>query len=142
MILPDVNLLLYAHDSSSSRHVEAKRWLEEGVQGNAFVLLTWSVILGFLRISTSLNILAAPLNVEQAIAHIRRLLEHPNVKLIHSGERHWGILCELLNSGQCRGPLVPDAHLAALAIEHGATLYSTDRDFSRFPGLRFENPLG
>jgi uncharacterized protein len=98
-------------------------------------------VLAFLRITTNARILEQPLSVIEASDIVDELLEQPLVGLIHPGPRHWTVLRDLMAAGQVRGPLVSDAHLAALTIEHGATLATTDRDFARFPGLRVTNPL-
>jgi hypothetical protein len=103
--------------------------------------LSWATILAFLRISTTTGIFERPFSGTEAAAIVSGWLEPPVVAILNPGERHWEILCELMTKGQAHGPLIMDAHLAALAIEHGATLATTDRDFSRFPGLRIVNPL-
>ncbi len=141
MILIDSNLLLYAYDTSSRQHRPARRWLEEVLSQVEPVCLTWQTLLAFLRISTHGRVFERPLHVQEAVDIVSSWLEQPPVRLLQPSERHWPILSELLPDAQARGPLVMDAHLAALAIEHGATLCTTDRDFSRFPGLRVAYPL-
>jgi uncharacterized protein len=141
MILIDVNLLLYAYNSAAPEHSVARRWLEKTFSNPTPVLLPWTTILGFLRIATSAKIWSEPLLINQAVEIVDTWLSLPNVSVIQAGDRHWPILRELLSASQSRGALVPDAHLAALSIEHGAVLFTNDRDFTRFDGLRIENPL-
>lgn len=141
MILVDASLLVYAYDGSSRRHGPARTWLEEALSGVEPVCLAWQTILAFLRISTHTGIFDRPLRLDEAIRHVNAWLEQPATRLIQPTERHWLILSRLLPEAQARGPLVMDAHLAALAIEHGATLCSSDRDFRRFSGLRVVDPL-
>jgi uncharacterized protein len=141
VILLDANLLLYAYDASSSLHGEAKRWLEEIFSSPAPVALAWPTLLAFLRIGTHPSVFERPLEIDAATRIVESWLALPQVSLVHPTERHWPILQNLLLRGRCRGALVPDAHLAALAIEHGATLCTTDRDFTRFEGLRAIDPL-
>lgn len=141
MNLIDANLLLYAYDHASVRHAKAKQWLERTLSGPEPVGFAWLAIMAFLRIGTSLRILEHPLSEAEATTAVTRWLSSPVVRVFHPGERHWGILRDLIAEGQARGPLVMDAHLAALAIEHGLVVCTADRDFARFPGLRFMNPL-
>ena len=141
MILPDVNLLLYVHNRSAQQHEAAVRWLTAVLAGPEPVALTWTTILGFLRMSTNPKVYPNPMTVGEAIAAVNEWLSHPAVALLHMGERHWDILTRLMVNGNVSGSGVTDAHLAALAIEHGATLCTTDCDFARFPGLRWQNPL-
>ena len=141
MILIDANLLLYAYDTASENQAEAKRWLEEILSRPEQIRLPWVTILAFLRISTSARAFRHPLSAKEALAVVSEWLSRPNVHTINPTERHFQILSTLLLVAQASGSLVTDAHLAALAIEHGALLCTTDRDFARFPGLRFQNPL-
>ncbi len=141
MILIDANLLLYAYDSSSTSHESARRWLEEVFAGNEPVRLAWATVLAFLRISTNPRLQQQVFTLPEAISIVEEWLAQPNSSLLAPGDRHWRILAGILPEAQARGPLVMDADLAALAIEHGATLYSNDRDFSRFPGLKYVNPF-
>ena len=103
--------------------------------------LAWIVLLAFIRIGTNPAALSRALSLEEATGIVADLLERPTAALVHPGEQHWVLFRRLLMDAQARGDLVTDAHLAALAIEHGATLCTTDRDFARFPGLRWRNPL-
>jgi uncharacterized protein len=139
--LPDVNLLLYAIDESSPRHARARAWLEDILSGSETVALAWPVLLSFVRLSTNAAVFKEPLDVEQALDIIDGWLEQPCVTLIAPGQRHAALLLELLAPLGSAGNLTSDAHLAALAIEHGALLCSGDSDFERFPGLRWTDPL-
>jgi len=141
MILLDANLLIYAYDGSSPFHDRARPWLEALFSGSDIVLLPWATILAFVRITTNPRAFAAPLTVVEATGIVASWREQPVVRPASPGERHFAILERFLVDGQARGPLVSDAHLAALAVEHGAVLYTSDRDFARFPGLRHVNPL-
>ncbi len=141
MIIVDANLLLYAYHPRSEHHEPSRMWFESALAGPEPLRLAWITILAFLRISTSTRIFEHPLTSGEARMHVTSWLELPTVGIIEPTERHWGILAELLESGQVTGALVMDAALAALAIEHGATLCTTDRDFGRFHGLKVFNPL-
>jgi toxin-antitoxin system PIN domain toxin len=139
--LPDVNLLLYAADSISPRHGPARAWVGETLSGTETVALAWAVLLAFLRLSTNPAVFERPLRAEEALDLIDGWLERPCVTVVEPGERHSALLRELLSAAGTAGNLTSDAHLAALAIEHGAVLCSCDSDFSRFPGLRWADPL-
>lgn len=141
MILPDVNLLIHAYNLESPRHDAARAWWEARLNGTRPTALAWAVVLGFIRITTHRGVLANPLPVTTACAHVRAWLGQPYTVLLDPGPRHAGIFFGLLESLGTAGNLTTDAHLAALAIEHQAELHSTDADFSRFPGLRWTNPL-
>lgn len=141
MILVDANLLLYAYDESSSFHAASRDWLEELFSQPQPVLLPWSTLLAFLRISTHRRVFEQPLSLEEASEIVSEWLELPQVIVPVPHVRHWRTLQSILLEGQAKGPLVSDAHLAALAVENGATLASSDRDFARFPSLRSFNPL-
>ncbi len=141
MILIDANLLLFAYNPSFPEHEKARSWLEEVLSKPDLVRLAWVTVLAFLRISTHPRAFESPLSVDEAIPIVSSWLAQPIVDILEPGERHWTILCELMATTRSRGPAVMDAHLAALAIEHGVTLCTTDRDFARFPGLQTFNPL-
>ncbi len=141
MILPDVNLLVHAYNLESPVHSSARSWWEGLLNGTRPVGLAWAAMLGFVRITTHRHILTNPLPVRAACARVRTWLAGPYVSVLHPGDRHAEILFGLLDSLGTAGNLTTDAHLAALAIEHQAELHSTDRDFDRFPGLRWTNPL-
>jgi toxin-antitoxin system PIN domain toxin len=141
VILIDANVLLYAYNASDPRHPKARAWLEGAVAGPTPIRLAWVTVLAFVRIGTNPRAFAQPMSLAEATATVSRWLEQPSVGLIEPTPRHWEILEPLLGAAQARGDLVTDAHLAALAIEHGASVCTTDRDFARFPGLRTIDPL-
>ena len=141
MIVPDVNLLVYAHVSRARQHEAARAWWETLMNASGSIGLPWIAILGFIRISTNPKILETPLDAGGACHRVRSWLAQPQTVLIHPGDRHPDILFGLLEAAGTAGNLTTDAHLAALAIEHQAELHSTDSDMARFPGLRWVNPL-
>ncbi len=141
MIVLDANILLYAYDTVSAHHAKARRWLEETLSGEQPVGLPWQTVGAFLRITTHPRLPGERLTAEQAVRTVHQWLAQANVRLLVPGEHHWPILQQMILDGQARGPLVTDAQLAALTIEHGGVLHTTDRDFARFPGLRWTNPL-
>lgn len=141
MILADVNLLLYAFNKQAAEHLAAKRWWESVMSGTEPVGVAWIVVLGFVRIATSRRAFKQPLSIEEAIRVVDGWFGASVTELVQPTPRHWTALREQLKRGQASSNLTTDAHLATLAIEHGATLYSTDRDFTRFPGLKLVNPL-
>jgi len=141
LILIDANLLLYAYNTSAERHIPAKQWLEKIFSGSQPVAIPWMVLLAFVRISTNPRAFPSPLTAVEAVEVVSQWLEQPVVVLLETGGQHWTSLSKLLVTAQVNGPLVMDAHLAALAMDHGATLYTTDQDFRRFPSLKFQNPL-
>lgn len=141
MIVPDVNLLIYATDRATTRHGAALGWWTETLNGPEPVGLTWSTVLAYVRLTTSLRIAQHPLSTDIAIATVESWLALPHVVVVEPTGRHLAILRGLLAESGAAGNLVTDAHLAALAIEHGATLCSADSDFARFAGLRLHNPL-
>ena len=141
MILPDANLLIYSVNADSPFHRDAKSWVEETLNGKETVGFSWNVLIAFIRITTRRSIFANPVSVEEAFSYIEAWLSYPSVTLVQPGHRHFSVLRELLLGVGTGGNLTSDAHLAALAIEHGAELCSTDIDFSRFPRLKWSNPL-
>lgn len=138
----DLNLLLYAINRRGPHHRAAKAWLETALSGDETVALPWVVVLGFLRLSTSARVFTTPLEPDQAVQVVDGWLASPTVELLDPGSAHWSLLRELLLDAGTAGNLTTDAHLAALAIERGAELCSTDTDFARFPKLRWLNLLG
>jgi toxin-antitoxin system PIN domain toxin len=139
VIAPDTNLLVYASDQESPFHNQAKTWLQKVLSGTESVGFAWSVLLGFLRIST--RAVPKPLTTEEALGLVGLWLAQPNTSIIEPGPRHFELLSGLMLSAGTAGNLTSDAHLAAIALEHGAEVYSTDTDFGRFPGLCWHNPL-
>lgn len=141
MILVDVNLLLYAIDEDAPHHRAARRWWEETLSGTRPVGLAWIVLLAFARLTTRRGILVRPLPPDQALAFVEEWLEHPLVEAVSPGPGHWRILRSLLAAAGTAGNLTTDAHLAALALERGAQVYSADHDFARFAGVSHVDPL-
>ncbi len=141
MILIDANLLIYAYDSTNPHHETARQWLEERLSAPEPVGFAWHPIVAFLRIMTNQQVFERPLTAAEARAVVDTWVERPNVVLLEPSPRHWEILDRLIEEGSVRGPLMTDAHLAALALGNGATLCTTDGDFARFPGLETLNPL-
>jgi toxin-antitoxin system PIN domain toxin len=140
MMLPDVNTLLYAVNSASEQHQAALNALRQGFDDPRGVAFAWTVLLAFLRLGTRRGIFPRPLSVEDAFRVVEHWLGHPRAQVVNPGERHAGILGRLLRSAGTAGNMTMDAHLAALAIEHGATVLSFDRDFARFEGVRWTLP--
>ena len=141
MILVDTNILLYAEDKTSPLHEEARHWWDTQLSGESPVCLCWLIINAFIRICTNRRVFQNPLTMEQTIRRVQSWLDQPCLRLIEPTESHWRIFQTMLLDGQANANLVPDAHLAALAVEHGCILYSSDSDFSRFPKLKWKNPL-
>ena len=140
MKLPDANILLYTVDALSPFHDRAQEWLDGALSARESVAFTWLALVAFLRISTQARLFKSPLSIEQAFEIVDEWLAQPSAQIIHPTERHAQLILELLKPLGTAGNLVNDAHLAALAIEHGATLYSFDNDFSRFEGVRWIDP--
>lgn len=141
MILVDANLLIYAHVSSFPQHARARDWLDGQLSGRARVGLPWSSLLGFLRIVTNPRVFQRPESVTEAWDQVGAWLDAEVAWIPHPTDRHREVLATLLTLAGVQANLVPDAHLATLAIEHGLVLCSTDGDFGRFPELRWQNPL-
>jgi hypothetical protein len=141
VILVDANVLIYAIDADSPHHRPARRWLEEALSGTTPVGLAWVVVLAFLRLTTRPGILRRPLPLERALSFVDEWLAQPFVRTVAPGEGHWAVLRKLIRDVGSAGNLTSDAHLAALAIELGASICSTDADFSRFPGVERTSPL-
>lgn len=141
MILLDANILLYAHDTEAVQHRAVRKWLESCFAGDDWIGLPWVSLWAFVRVSSNPRLLRRPLSSDEAFEIVRSLLAQPRTVIVQPGERHAELLERMVREGQAAGPLVTDAVLAALALEHGATLASTDRDFSRFPMLDWVNPL-
>lgn len=142
MILPDVNVLVYAHRRDASRHEAYRAWLEEAVSGPAPYGLSDLVLSGFVRIVTHPRVFVDPTPLAEALAFVRSIRDRENRVAVEPGPRHWEIFLDLCERVGVRGNLVPDAYLAALAIEAGMEWVTTDGDFRRFPGLKVRHPLG
>ena len=138
MKLPDVNVLLNAVNRGSEEHDSAREWLVTAFQAQRGVGLAWIALIGFIRLSTKRGILEKPLNLDDAFSAVDHWIADPAARILHPSARHGSILRRLLVGAGSAGNLTTDAHLAALAIEHGATVGSFDRDFKRFAGLDFE----
>ena len=141
MIVFDANLLIYAYDSGSTQHGQARTWVEQTFSGIEMIGLPWQAILAFLRFMTNRRLPGTRFTVQQASEIVDGWLGQSNVRVLVPGDQHWAVLRRLLVEGQASGPLVSDAVIAALTIEYGGVLHTADRDFARFPGLRWVNPL-
>ena len=141
MTLVDANLLLYAYDSESPHHAPARRWLAAELSSGRPVRLALVTLLAFVRIATDPRVFTHPLAPVEACALVESWLDQPNVRLLQPGSRTWQLLGRICETGQAKGAMVMDAHLATLALEHGACIATTDRDFTRFPGIEVLNPV-
>jgi toxin-antitoxin system PIN domain toxin len=141
LILVDVNILLYAEDSLSPLHQQARVWWDNQLSESGPTCLCWPVLSAFIRIGTNPRVFEHPLSLEQALNRVQSWLDQPGTRVIRPTEQHWAIFQLMLRDGQAVANLVTDAHLAALAVEHGCDLASTDSDFARFPKLKWINPL-
>ena len=142
MIIPDINLLVYAYNSGGPFHEEARDWWEHCLSNPGVIGLPWMVVLGFVRIMSSNAVFRDAMEPREAIGHVMSWFGCPQIRIVHPGPRHLEILAELMASARAAGRLTTDAHLAALAIETQSELHSNDVDFSRFPGLRWRDPIG
>ena len=141
MILPDINLLIYALDETSKYHSRARPWWESQLNGSQMIGFSWVGLLGFIRLLTNPRIYRNPFSPAEILAIVKAWLEQPHVKIIHPSDQHFALLAKLIKHIGTAGNLTTDAHLAALAIERGLILQTTDADFARFPGLKWNNPL-
>ncbi len=141
MIVPDVNLLVYAHNKADPEHRQARMWWENLLNGNVPVGLSWVTIMGFVRIVTHPKILVSPMPVEQATATVREWLSRSIVSVIEPGSRFPEWFLRFLEQTGTGGNLTTDAYLAALTMEYQAELHSRDTDFHRFSGLKWRDPL-
>ncbi len=137
----DVNVLVYAHREDAPDHAAYRTWVEEIVNGNASWAFSEHVLSGFVRIVTHSRIFDPPSPLGTAMTFCHSLRMSPTSVKVSPGDRHWGIFERLCTSAGAKGNLIPDAYFAALAIESGCEWITTDRDFSRFPGLRWRHPL-
>ena len=141
MTFVDANILLYAEDQLSPHHEAIRYWWDKQLSGSHHVCLCWPVINAFLRIGTNSRVFKRPLLLKEATGRIQTWFEQPCVRLVSPTEKHWEIFQTMLHQGQAVANLIPDAHIAALAVEHGCTLFSTDADFARFPKVKWVNPI-
>lgn len=140
MVIPDVNVLLYAYDTESPRHAPCATWLSAALSGSEGVGLSFVVALGFIRLATHPSVWTRPMSTTEAISIVRSWLARPQVRLLQPTDPYWETLDAVAADARAVGWLVMDAHLAALAKEHGATVVTTDRDFRRFSGVRLIDP--
>ena len=141
MIVVDANLLIYSYDTNSSHHKKSRAWVERIFSDVEPVGLPWQTVSAFLRVITNRKLAGLRLTVEQAVEIVEEWLAQPNVRILAPGDEHWSMLKRMMVEGRALGPLVSDAELVALTVEYGGVLYTADRDFARFPGLRWKNPL-
>ena len=141
MLLPDVNVLVYAFRREHPQHAAYRQWLEGLVNGPEAYGLAEIVLAGFVRVVTHLRVFQHPDSVESALGFTDQLRSRPNCVLIVPGRRHWSLFSDLCRQANAKGNLIPDAYLAALAIESGCEWITTDRDYARFPGLKWRDPL-
>lgn len=140
-MLPDVNVLVYAHREDTPHHAGCRDWVEQLINGDASYGLSELVLSGFLRVATHPKVFTKPSSLPDALAFAEQLRGRPNCVPVAPGRRHWEIFRALCSDAEAKGNLVPDAYLAAMAIESGCEWITTDRDFSRFKGLRWRHPL-
>jgi hypothetical protein len=141
MIVIDANLLIYAYDLHSAFHQKSLTWLERTFSGAEAVGLPWQSISAFLRVITNRRLSGTRVSVEQALQIVDEWLGLPLTQVLVPGDDHWSVLRRMIEEGSATGPLISDAQIAALTVEYGGVLYTADRDFARFPGLRWKNPL-
>lgn len=141
MIIPDVNLLLYAVITGYPQHTRAREWWERSINSRAQVGLSHPVLFGFLRIATNPRVHTSPLAIDTAAGYLRGWLEQPNVELLPPGQTHLETVLGLLQNIGSAGNLTTDAQIAAYAIEYRGELFTNDTDFAKFPGLKWTNPL-
>jgi len=141
MIIPDANILIYAHDELSKNHSKAKEWWEGALSGDQRIGIPWVVILAFTRLMTHPNICTSPLSTEMARTFVEAWQQSKNVRLIQLSDRALPVFFDLLKDAGVGGNLSTDALIAAHAREHSGVIYSNDRDFDRFPGIKRINPL-
>jgi toxin-antitoxin system PIN domain toxin len=141
VVVPDINLLVFAYNQAAAQHAAARGWWERLMMGREQVGIPWAVVMGFVRLVTHPAVLEQPLAPTAAIARVRQWFARDHVRILDPGPRHLAIVERLFEGTGVGGNLTTDTHLAALAIEHQCELHSGDADFGRFPGLRWHNPL-
>ncbi len=141
MVVPDINLLVFAYNEAAPRHEAARAWWEALMMGRERIGVPWAVVVGFVRLVTHVTVMEQPLPPRAAMERVRQWFTREHVQSLDPGPRHLVILDQLFESTGVAGSLTTDTHLAALAIEHQCELHSNDSDFARFPGLRWRNPL-
>lgn len=141
MIILDANVLIYAYHPGSPHHSRCRAWVEDALNGSEQVGIPWQTILAFVRIMTNPRVFERPLSSAEVCEAVSTWLACPQVLVVEPGMRFWSTFVEQMAAGQVSGPLVTDCALASLAIEHGARLCTTDRDFTRFRALRVIDPL-
>ncbi|MFY9912814.1 MAG: TA system VapC family ribonuclease toxin [Candidatus Sulfotelmatobacter sp.] len=141
MIVLDANIVLYAYDTVPQQHQKARALLQSMLSANEPVGLPWRTISAFLRIMTNTRLPGQRFTPDEAAEIVNRWLERPVVRMLTPGDDHWSVFRQMVIDGQASGALISDAEIAALTIEYGGVLYTSDRDFSRFPGLNWKNPL-
>ncbi len=141
MILPDINLLIYAHNENSEHFERANKWFEELLSGKESVCFCWETINGFIRVSTNHRAMPNPIQLYAAFSVIENWLGQPNVLFLTPTKDHLSRLRQIAETANAKGPLFTDAILATFAVTHNATIASTDRDFRLFDGLKLINPL-
>jgi toxin-antitoxin system PIN domain toxin len=141
MILPDANVLIYAFHPEAIQHAAARTWLDSAVNGPARYAMSPQVLASFIRITTNRRAFAKPYRLEESLRFSQLLLDQPNCQAVEPGPRHWEIYTDLCRRANCTGNLTQDAWFAALAIESGCEWITLDRDYRRFPGLRWRTPF-
>ncbi|MGA0368368.1 MAG: type II toxin-antitoxin system VapC family toxin [Kiritimatiellia bacterium] len=141
MNLLDVNVLVYAHREDTEEHAAHLEWLKRAMNAEEGIAVSELILSGFLRIVTHPKIFQPPSPLSHALSFVKEVRDHSQVTVLSPGPRHWAIFLRLCKEGEARGNLIPDAYHAALAIEYGCTWITTDRDFARFPGLKWRHPL-
>jgi len=141
MMLFDVNIVVYAHRVDAPNHARYRSWLEATINGESAYGVSALVLSGFLRVVTHPRVFDPPSPLEDALAFASQVRHQPNAVMIEPGPRHWSIYVDLCQAVGARGNMIPNAYLAALAIESGSQWITTDRDYSRFPGLQWRHPL-
>ena len=141
MIVLDANLLIYSYNRGSAHHANARAWLERTFSGTEMVGLPWQTVSAFLRVMTNQRLPGATLYRGRSSGNRRSLADASHCAGAHAGDEHWRLLRRMVIEGRASGPLVSDAEIATLTVEYGGVLHTADRDFARFPGLRWVNPL-